>query len=72
MSEKETKKTKKVTKGKFTKAQAIGLWVLLAAMGLFWGGVYVGTQATLSSQAHEAHLKASAVEEYKASLKTEK
>lgn len=63
-----TTKTKntKTTKAKFTTLQVAGLWVLIIGSGLFWGGVAVGTQATLNSQAQEAQVKAQAVEEYKA------
>lgn len=69
MSEKETKKTKKVTKGKFTKLQVIGLWVLVIGSGLFWGGVAVGTNVTLNSITEKEQIKTQAIEEYKASLK---
>lgn len=59
------KKNKKLN---MTKLQVIGLWSLLVGMGLFWGGVAVGTQLTLNAQAQEANVKAQAIEEYKASL----
>lgn len=62
---------KKSNKGKFTKAQVIGLWVLIIGSGLFWGGVAVGTQATLNSQAQEAQVKAQAIQEYQESLRSE-
>lgn len=62
------KKQPKINKAKFTKLQVIGLWVLIIGSGLFWGGVTVGTQATLDSLAEKEQLKTQAVEEYKASL----
>lgn len=65
MSEKQTK-NKKVN---IVKMQVIALWVLVAGSLLFWGGVAVGTQATLNSQAREEALKAQAIEEYKSTLK---
>lgn len=64
------KKNNKVNKGKLTQLQVIGLWVLIIGSGLFWGGVAVGTQATLNSIANEEAVKAQAVEAYKATLKT--
>lgn len=66
------KKNNKINKGKFTKLQVIGLWVLIIGSGLFWGGVAVGTQATLNSQAQTAKVQQEAVEAYKAELKTQK
>lgn len=66
MSEKKQNKTKKVN---YTKLQVIGLWVLVGGLILFWGGVYVGSQATLASQANEAQIKSQAIEDYKAELK---
>lgn len=65
------KKQPKINKAKMTKLQVIGLWVLIIGSSLFWGGVYTGTQLTVNGQAHEASLKAQAVEEYKASLKNQ-
>lgn len=59
----------KINTAKMTKLQVIGLWVLVAGSILFWGGVYIGTQATLASQSEQATIKSQAVEEYKASLK---
>ena len=41
---------------------------LVFGLLLFWGGVAVGTQATLNSQAHEAQIKTQAVEDYKKSV----
>lgn len=64
MSEKTHKK-----KTNWTKAQLLGFWGLVVVLATFWFGTYVGTQATLSSQAHEAEVKAQAVEEYKSTLK---
>lgn len=61
--------SKKINRAKMTKLQVIGLWVLIAGSTLFWGGVYVGTQATLASQNEQATIKSQAVEEYKQSLK---
>lgn len=66
MSEKKQTKNKKVN---IAKLQIIALWVLIAGSLLFWGGVAVGTQATLNSQAREQALKAQAVEEYKLTSK---
>lgn len=62
-------KAKKSTKGKFTQLQVIGLWVLIIGSSLFWGGVWVGTQATLNSISEREQVKAQAIEEYKSSLK---
>ena len=56
------KKTKK--KVSWAKAQLIGFWSIVALMSAFWFGTFVGTQATLNSQAHEAEIKAQAIEEY--------
>lgn len=61
-------KTIKTKKPNWTKAQLIGFWSLAIILLAFWGGVAVGTQATLSSQANEAKVKTQAVEDYKASL----
>lgn len=66
MSEK--KQTKKVN---VVKVQLFGLYGLIVAVALFWGGVWVGTQSAIQSQANEESIKASAVEEYKATLKAE-
>jgi hypothetical protein len=63
--------TKKINKNKWTKAQAIGFWVLLAGLSLFWGGVAVGSYATQNSINERESLKAQAVEEYKASASKE-
>lgn len=72
MSDIKTTKTKntKTTKAKFTSLQVAGLWVLIIGSGLFWGGVWVGTQATLNSINEREQVKAQAIEEYKASLKS--
>ena len=70
---KETKTTNKATKssGKWDKSQKVGFWVLIVGLSLFWSGVYVGTQSTLSSINEREQVKAQAVEDYKATLKTE-
>lgn len=68
MTEKKQNKTKNE---KWSKLQTTGFWVLIAGLTLFWSGVYFGTQATLASQAHEATVKAQAVEDYKQTLKDE-
>jgi len=60
------KKNKK--KVNMTKLQLIGFWSVVILLATFWFGTFVGTQATLSSQANEAQIKAQAVESYKASL----
>ena len=60
-----TKTTKKVN---WTKAQILGFWSLVIILAAFWGGVTVGTQATLASQAREEQVKTQAIEAYKASL----
>lgn len=60
------KKNNKINKGKFTQLQVIVLWVLIIGSGLFWGGVAVGTEATLNSQAKEQEIKTQAIEAYKA------
>lgn len=64
MADKE-KKNKKIN---WTKAQLYGFWGLVIILATFWGGTVVGTQATLSSQAHEASVKAQAVQDYKAEV----
>lgn len=66
------KKNVKINKAKFTQLQVAGLWVLIIGSALFWGGVWVGTQATLNSQAREQEVKTQAIEAYKAELKTQK
>jgi len=52
--------------GKWTKVQLAGFWSLIVILGSFWAGTYIGTQATLNSQAHEAQVKSQAIQEYKA------
>ena len=64
--EKTTKNKKKVN---FAKIQLIGLWAIVILSATFWFGTFIGTQATLNSQANEAQVKAQAVEAYKAELK---
>ncbi len=67
---KKTKKTKKQVK--WAKLQLIGLYGVIIISATFWFGTYVGTQATLNSQANEAQIKTQAVESYKAEqLKTD-
>lgn len=66
---KETKATKK--KVNWAKTQLYGFWGLVVIVATFWLGTYTGTQMTLNSQAHEAHVKTEAIESYKASLKVE-
>ena len=60
-----TKTTKKVN---WSKAQILGFWSLVIILAAFWGGVTVGTQATLASQAREEQVKTQAIEAYKAEL----
>jgi len=64
------KKNKK--KVNMTVAQLIGFWSLVVLIATFWFGTFVGTQATLNSQANEAQVKTQAIEEYKAELLKEK
>lgn len=57
-------------KKKTNKQVTIG-WVAIAIIAvqvIFGAGLYVGTQATLNSQAHEASVKAEAIDQYKAEL----
>ena len=61
------KKTKK--KLNWTKAQLTGIYIVLVIGATFWFGTYVGTQATLNSQANDAKMQTQAVEDYKATLK---
>jgi len=68
MSEEIKKTTKKQVQGKWTKAQAIGFWVLIGSMILFWGGVSIGSYATQNSINEKEALKTQAVESYKAEL----
>jgi hypothetical protein len=63
--------TKKGKKFKWTTAQAVGFWVLLAGLSLFWGGVAVGTQATLNSISEREAIEANAIEAYKAETSKE-
>lgn len=69
MTNNSNKKTNKIN---WTKAQVIGFWSTVVLLLTFWFGVWVGTEATLNSQRHEASVKASAVEEYKKSLEVKK
>lgn len=62
----ETKKQNKKNTGKWDKSQKVGFWVLIVGLSLFWGGVYVGTQSTLSSINEREQVKVQAVEAYKA------
>jgi hypothetical protein len=68
---KQTKEVTKSTKKKvnWTATQLVGFWSLIILLSTFWAGTYVGTQATLNSQAESAKIKTQAVEDYKASLK---
>lgn len=59
----------KKSNGKWTRVQLVGFWSMIVLMATFWFGTFVGTQATLNSQAHEAQVKSQAVEEYKTTLK---
>lgn len=68
MSEPKEKITKKNVQGKWTKAQAIGFWVLVGSLVLFWSGVAVGSYATQNSINERESLKTQAVEAYKAEL----
>jgi len=68
MSEPKEKTTKKNVQGKWTKAQAIGFWVLIGSMILFWGGVAIGSYAMQNSINEKEALKTQAVESYKAEL----
>jgi len=68
MPEPKEKTTKKNVQGKWTKAQAIGFWVLIGSLLLFWGGVGVGSYATQNSINEREALKTQAVESYKAEL----
>lgn len=68
MSEEIKKTTKKNGQGKWTKAQAIGLWVLVGSMILFWGGVAIGGSAMQNGIKEREALKTQAVESYKAEL----
>ena len=68
MPEPKEKTTKKNVQGKWTKAQAYGFWCLIIGLALFWGGVAVGSSATMNSIHEKESLKTQAVEEYKAEL----
>jgi flagellar basal body-associated protein FliL len=67
----ETKKPKNKKKVNLAKIQLIGFWAIVILSATFWFGTFIGTQATLNSQANEAQVKTQAVEAYKATLKAE-
>lgn len=69
MSEKETRKNKNTKK--WDKLQTKGFWLIIIISVSFWLGIYIGGTAAHNSIKEIEHAKTSAVEEYKATLKSE-
>ena len=72
MSEKiKTTKTNKAKSQKWDNIQKIGFWGLILVNLAFWTGVYLGNVSAHNGIKELEEAKTSAVEEYKALLKTD-
>lgn len=70
MAKTQTPKTKKNSQ-KWDSAQKIGFWGLILVNLAFWTGVYLGNVSAHNGIKELEQAKTSAVEEYKALLKTD-